>query len=121
MAPNLRPPRHAVLASLAKHVNVSTDVPATGDGDLIPPPGPGGMQLFAFFEPGLVAGTYHISVTQDVTFKGEVNHLTISGPDSITAKQPFEVVAPQFAIPPADFHSTYPPQGHADQPNVSSS
>ena len=32
--------------------------------------------------------------------------------------QTFRVVAPQFVIDSKDVHSTYPPQGHADQPNI---
>jgi len=86
------------------------------------------MQISSFFEPGLVAGEHNISVSQrislDVSLDSKISNLLtrdlVMRGGSTTAQQKFYVVAPQFSIPVEDFHSTYPPQGHSDQPNVRS-
>lgn len=86
--------------------------------------------MYSFYKPSLEAGTYTIKVSQNVhvTYnerdpktaenitKDEELPLGLKG--ETTTEQSFEVVAPQFTIDPKDIHSTYPPQGHADQPNV---
>jgi hypothetical protein len=79
------------------------------------------MKLYSFYKPSLVAGSYTIKVNQDVTIPLGLDAGTHALPASDSGnllEQPFEVIAPQYKISSADIHSTYPPQGHADQPNV---
>jgi hypothetical protein len=123
MAAALTSPRHLVKARLAQ-INTSqdpqppTDLPAR---EIISPPAPGDVVLYSFYEPSLKAGAYTINISQRVHLPNDPTdvdkHLLVDGTNTVL-QQPFEVVAPQFAIDPKDIHSTYPPQGHADQPNV---
>jgi hypothetical protein len=76
-----------------------------------------------FYEPSLVAGSYTIKVNQDVTLADDKLPRALNlGPDPKAPiniqEQSFEVVGPRFVIDPKDIHSVYPPQGHADQPNI---
>jgi hypothetical protein len=132
--------RQLVLRNLDAALNPDTPANSDTDGrDVVPPPDPGGMQLFSFYAPSLTAATYEIDITQTVTIPSghhrdnilpanikppppgggpEENPLPVDLSGNTTLKQTFEVIAPQFRIKAADIHSTYPPQGHADQPNV---
>ncbi|KAF8253306.1 hypothetical protein K440DRAFT_657294 [Wilcoxina mikolae CBS 423.85] len=85
-----------------------------GEGPSEPPPlAPGQMQLFSFWTPSLHAGSYTITATHTV----HVSKDTKEDPIQVL-KQDFKVIAPQFTIDPKDIHSTYPPQGHADKPDI---
>lgn len=111
-----RSPRHLVLKALS--TVVKADVPDPTDiNDGVKNLDPGHMQLYNFFVPGLLAGEYTIKVSQHVALDGTAMDLDMRGPNK-EATQNFHVLGPQFVIPPNDFHSTYPPQGLADQPNV---
>ena len=112
----LLPARHLVLRAVAKATEA--EVVQTDIDDTVPLPDLGMMQLYSFYQPGLVAGPYSINVSQKVVFNGEEKTLAVQGETATTAKQKFRVVLPQFSIPKEDFHSTYPAQGHADQPSV---
>lgn len=83
------------------------------NGDDPPLANPGDMQIYNFYKPSLVAGTYTITTTQTVSYSQ--NNNTIKQTLEAPVGQDFDVVAPQFAIDPKDIHSTYPPPGHADQ------
>lgn len=114
-------PRQRVLKNLNTILN-RVEKATTTDRDVIPPPDPGGMQLFSYYAPSLSAATYKISISQRVSIasgKDKGDHdITVADKTSSILEQPFEVVAPQFRIKASDIHSTYPPQGEADQPNV---
>jgi hypothetical protein len=118
MAPKRLPTRHLVLRNLRQNAILDAVPPDPNDPQL---PNPGDMQLYSFYEPALQAGTYTISVTQQVEvpdgpFPGGT--FPIDGPGDNPGPQQFEVVAPQFVIDPKDIHSVYPPEGHADQPMI---
>ena len=116
-------PRHLVLQNVRKNaLKVAATAAASSDPPLAKP---GDMKLYSFYKPSLVGGTYSISVSQSVqvpagnpstTYPASDNDLTTTADYPHT--QPFEVVAPRFAIDPNDIHSVYPPQGHADQPSI---
>jgi hypothetical protein len=72
---------------------------------------PGEEQLYSFYLPSLSAGEHEIKTTQKVTVPSN-DKLTLKG------KQKFTVVAPQYTLPDGSVHSVYPPQGHADTPEV---
>ncbi|KAF2737783.1 hypothetical protein EJ04DRAFT_574290 [Polyplosphaeria fusca] len=128
-------PRNVVLKNLRRQVlgdGPAALAAASSEGDdreKLPLPRLGDMQLHSFYKPSLEAGTYTIKASQDVgitynpdpktkksTTTTELLPLGLKG--ETTAIQTFEVIAPRFAIDPKDIHSTYPPQGHADQPSV---
>ena len=129
-------PRHLVLRNLAKAVaagSAAGSAPAPpADRDFMPPPAPGDMKLYSFYEPSLVAGpTYSITVRQDASVPDGKGHTAANQPLPLNPKTPddpkdyvlsqtqtFQVVAPRFHIEDKDIHSSYPPQGHADQPNI---
>ena len=123
MAAAVISPRHLVKANLAEITATQDPQPTTGlpTREIISPPAPGDVVLYSFYEPSLKAGPYTINVSQRVHLPSDPTnvdkHLLVDGINTVL-QQPFEVVAPQFAIDPKDVHSTYPPQGHADQPNV---
>ncbi|QYT03556.1 hypothetical protein H0G86_010505 [Trichoderma simmonsii] len=110
--------RFLVLKALAAEIKPDAPLPTEAK-DEVPPPDPGQMQLFSFVKPSLVAGDYTIEVKQKVVdnSSGTTRDLEVRGKDT-TSTQTFNVTAPQFALPVADLHSTYPPQGHSDQPNI---
>jgi hypothetical protein len=132
--------RQLVLQNLDAALNPDGPSNLVTDGrDVVPPPDPGGMQLFSFNAPSLTAATYEIDITQTVTIPSghhrddklpanikppppggglEEIPLPVDLSGNTTLKQKFEVIAPQFKIKAADIHSMYPPQGHADQPSV---
>ena len=109
-------PRHLVLKALAKAVKATVPAPTDID-DGIPTLQPGEMQLYSFFVPGLLSEEYNIQVSQHVERDGTELDLKLRD-GNVLAQQKFYVQGPQFVIPAADFHSSYPPQGHADQPSV---
>ncbi|KAH6621588.1 hypothetical protein B0J18DRAFT_432871 [Chaetomium sp. MPI-SDFR-AT-0129] len=131
MAPPVVPPRHLVLRNLTKAAAGSAPE-APPDRDFIPPPARGDMKLYSFYEPSLVAGpTYSITVSQDANVPDAEGHTAAHQPLPLNPKTPddpkdyvlsqtqtFQVVAPRFRIEDKDIHSSYPPQGHADQPNI---
>jgi hypothetical protein len=105
-------PRQANVARLQSKV-LTAAIPVSTKDD-VPLSDPGDMQLYSFYKPSLVAGTYTITTSQTVSYDDQdSNHVkqTLDAP----VGQPFDVVAPQFTIDPKDIHSTYPPPGHADQ------
>ncbi|KAH8797907.1 hypothetical protein F5884DRAFT_687599 [Xylogone sp. PMI_703] len=104
-------PRHLVLNRIKSII--SKDAVSDSSSVDLKLPVQGFMQLYSFYEPSLPTGPYTITAKQQVTIPGEPSIPDLKCPD-----QKFEVLAPQFVIPPADIHSVYPPQGHADQPNV---
>ncbi len=112
----MAPPRHLVLKALAKAVNAAVPAPTDID-DGISTLEPGEMQLYSFFVPGLLSEEYTIQVSQHVELDGVALDLKLRN-GNVLAEQKFYVQGPQFSIPAADFHSSYPPQGHADQPSV---
>lgn len=115
-------PRYLVLRDLSKAIGPAQAEIEKGDSrEAVPPPLPGYMKLYSFYKPSLVAGSYTVKVNQDVTIPFGLDAGTHALPASDSGnllEQPFEVIAPQYTISSADIHSTYPPQGHADQPNV---
>ena len=104
----------------------------------------GTIQLYSYFKPGLLAGTYAIEAEQTITSNSEkwgteqyqcynrkrnkpdgtsnpdVNRTVpvakpqVEGADDY-APQQFEVVFPQFNIDPKLIDSHYPPDGHQDE------
>ncbi len=133
MAPSVVPPRHLVLRNLATAAAAADPAPVVAaDRDFIPPPAPGDMKLYSFYEPSLVAGpTYSITVSQDASVPDGKGNTAAHQPLPLNPKTPddpkdyvlsqtqtFQVVAPRFRIEDKDIHSSYPPQGHADQPNI---
>jgi hypothetical protein len=114
---NMARPRHLVLKALAKAVKTAVPDPTDID-DGVPGLDPGEMQLYSFFVPGLISEEYTIEVSQHVQLDDTLLDLEMRD-GNVVAQQKFYVQGPQFVIPAADFHSSYPPQGHADQPNVS--
>lgn len=123
-------PRHLVLKNLAsviaRDVVPSAELPAR---EIIAPPNQGDMALYSAYQPSLLAGpTYTIQGSQKITLDiptgasnaadSGAHDLPMDDAGKTTISQPFTVVAPQFKIDVKDVHSTYPPPGHADQPNV---
>jgi hypothetical protein len=82
--------------------------------DPVPLADPGDLQLYNFYKPALVAGSYSISTSQTVSYHDQNGNPVQQSLDAPVG-QPIDVVAPQFAIDPNEIHSTYPPPGHADQ------
>jgi hypothetical protein len=96
--------------------------------------GPGKMQLFTYYKPSLVGGTYWIDTCQSISAinaeslkeekKSVFNHRKRpeTAPDDLEfhkrLPQPFEVVAPQFSIPLDAITTHYPPDGHQDEGRV---
>ena len=80
------------------------------DSDL-PPLDPGEMQLYSYFTPGILAGSYKIVAEQAISTGGQ--HNTIKADT-----QSFLVDPPRFSIDPALIHSTFPLQGVAAQANI---
>jgi hypothetical protein len=109
----------------------------------------GTIQLYSYFKPGLLAGTYAIEAEQTITSNSEkwgteqyqcynrkrnkpdgtpnpdvnrtvpVTNPQVEGADDY-APQQFEVVFPQFNIDPKLIDSHYPPDGHQDESKQSS-
>jgi len=99
-------PRHLALRHARRVFGASR---AANTEKEVPVVGPGEEQLYSFYIPGLVAGTYDILAEQTVKLasRGQT-------PLKLTGSQSFTVVAPQFALPPGAIQSKYPPDGHAD-------
>jgi len=120
-------PRVLVLKALAAATDTPTPLPTDID-DGVPLPQPGQMKIFSFIKPGLVAGDYTVEVSQEVVAQewddsqkkvvSKKYSIDVGGKKAKKVTQVFNVTAPQFSIPEADVHSSYPPQGHSDQPNV---
>ena len=104
--------RVAATASSSSTTQNASDPPLADSGD---------VQLINYYKPALEGGVYSINIGQQIqvpggAFPASTNSIN-TAPDN-PGPQTFEVVAPRFAIDPSDVHSTYPPQGHADQPMV---
>ena len=102
----------ATVSSSSLTAQESTDPPLADPGD---------VQLINYYKPALEGGVYTINIGQSIqvpagAYAASTNSIN-SVPDN-PGPQEFEVVAPRFSIDPNDVHSTYPPQGHADQPIV---
>ena len=76
----------------------------------------GEEELYSFWVPGLEAGNHSINVVQAVHTPAVDD---IPAHDAtLHTEQTFEVAAPRFSLPDGDVHSTYPPQGHGDEPRI---
>ncbi|KAK2465664.1 hypothetical protein APHAL10511_002208 [Amanita phalloides] len=105
--------RHRVLRHALAKIK-QTDLPSLG---------PGEMQLYSYFTPGLSTGDYDIIVKQTITADEIIDILFWS----VTTKsskiidipfQSFSVSAPKFSIDPTLIHSTFPHEGVAAQANI---
>ncbi|KAF8806755.1 hypothetical protein BYT27DRAFT_7338779 [Phlegmacium glaucopus] len=77
----------------------------------LPTLGPGEMQLYSFYSPGLATGMYNINAKQEINASGEKK--TITAP-----MQSFFVTAPRFSIDSNLIHSTFPLPGVSAHPNI---
>ncbi|KAH6949753.1 hypothetical protein BKA56DRAFT_434004, partial [Ilyonectria sp. MPI-CAGE-AT-0026] len=77
---------------------------------------PGEEQLFSFYQPGLQDGSHTITVTQTLSTDPREKKGVQSVPLSST--QSFLVQGPQYSLPNGSIHSSYPPQGHADEARI---
>ncbi|MCJ1309781.1 hypothetical protein MMC25_003442 [Agyrium rufum] len=119
---NIRSPRHQVLRNQQRLLQIRRDVVEPGAPALA---SPGDMQLYSFYEPSLTAGQWQIQISQKISvpagvpsdkYPAFVQELEQS--TDFPSLQTFDVVAPQVTLDPSQVHSVYPPQGHADQPNI---
>ncbi|CAL1698578.1 unnamed protein product [Somion occarium] len=78
-------------------------------GDL-PTLGPGQMQLYSFYTPGLATGLYDIDTVQQIDASGQKKAISVS--------QSFLVTAPRFSIDASLIHSTFPLSGVTAHPNI---
>ena len=117
-------PRSLVLKTQARNASLSPleAVPETSTESTDPPlADPGDVQLINYYKPALEGGVYTINIQQQIQvpagpYPASANNINTE-PDN-PGPQEFEVIAPRFSIGPNDVHSTYPPQGHADQPMI---
>jgi len=90
---------------------------------------PNQVQLYSFYKPGLVAGSYRIEAEQKITSDGphgeeELRIYNRKRFDPVPIPPPkldaqkFEVIAPQFNLDPKLVDSYYPPDGHQDEGRV---
>ncbi|ODQ51288.1 hypothetical protein SAICODRAFT_26731, partial [Saitoella complicata NRRL Y-17804] len=127
-------PRALVLRNLAKVAVKPTDESSKNEAPThVDELQPGWMRLYSFYEPSLKGGDYTITVSQSATFTQltdtndlstevpvptQVLDLPGSGTATTSLIQRMTVVVPRFQIDTNKIHSTYPPQGEVDQPNV---
>ena len=118
-------PRSLVIRQQAKNVaqgNTATATLTTTSESTDPPlAGPGDIQLINYYKPALEGGVHTIHIGQQVQVpKGAypASTASINSASDNPGTQQFNVVAPRFTLDPNDVHSTYPPQGHADQPMI---
>ena len=100
------------LAAVHEAVTTGAAVPAKEPGQL----GPGEEELYSFWAPGLEAGNHTFKVDQ--TIKTPAVEDIPAHEEHLHTEQTFEVIAPRFSLPSGDVHSTYPPQGHGDEPKI---
>ncbi|KAL8672155.1 MAG: hypothetical protein Q9168_003378 [Polycauliona sp. 1 TL-2023] len=119
--------RSLVLRNDTKNVSrlaatPSVSVSATSSEVTDPPlAGPGDVQLINYYKPALEGGVYRINVNQRIDLPAgpyPAATQSINSPPDNPGTQSFRVLAPRFSIDANDIHSTYPPQGHADQPMI---
>ncbi|KAK4212057.1 hypothetical protein QBC37DRAFT_466589 [Rhypophila decipiens] len=110
---------------------------ATGPGPDPPLLGPDEMQLYSYYRPGLSAGTYEVSVVQEidaaVPTAAKRQTLTVTNVRNVRDGNPdpkietlvgdaepqrFEVVVPRFTLDPELINSYYPPDGHQDEGRI---
>ncbi|KAK5217061.1 hypothetical protein LTR72_010057 [Exophiala xenobiotica] len=110
--------RHLGLPSLTKHLLQDDDDGGEKLAD------PGDIKLYSSNPPALDADpVYTITAIQNITTPPPVEALpntpsTVQPSLQNHTKQTFTVFAPQFSLESGDVHSTYPPAGHADLPNI---
>lgn len=82
---------------------------------------PGYIRLFSSYKPSLVEGDYQITVDQTVDVPGQgsykIRNTDPSAPDT-ELPQTFTIGGPRFSIEAKDIHSTYPPEGHSEDPKI---
>ncbi|KAL8692918.1 MAG: hypothetical protein Q9218_002144 [Villophora microphyllina] len=119
-------PRSLVIRNQVKSVvrEVDTATPLVMASEATDPPlaASGDVQLINYYKPALEGGVYTININQQIQVPGgpnrpESTNSINTAPDN-PGSQRFNVIAPRFNIDPNDVHSTYPPQGHADQPMI---
>ena len=114
-------PRSLALRNESKILSrnaVTANSSATSSDPSDPPlAGPGDMQLINYYKPALEGGIYTINIGQRIDLPSGATNNINTAPDN-PGPQRFKVVAPRFKIDVNEIHSTYPPQGHADQPMI---
>jgi hypothetical protein len=123
--------RKVTLQNLEKLVQT-----AAGNPPDPPPVLPNQVQLYSYFIPGLLAGSYTIEAQQQITTQNrdygtEHYHVynrkkavtidrtnPVFDPNPPIEAQTFEVAAPQFNIDPKVINSFYPPNGHQDEGRI---
>ena len=99
--------RHRVLRNAFARIQ-----PELKSGSDLPRLEPGEMQLYSYFTPGILAGTYKIVAEQAIS-------TTDNQRKTIKADtQSFLVDPPRYSIDPALIHSTFPLPGVAAQANI---
>jgi hypothetical protein len=73
--------------------------------------GPGEMQLYSFYSPGLTTGLYDIKTEQRINASGQPKII-------LPPLQSFLVTAPRFSIDSSLIHSTFPLPGVSAHPNI---
>lgn len=77
----------------------------------LPKLGPGQMQLYSFYTPGLPGGLYDIHTEQTIRTPGDVKYI-------VPPPQSFFVTAPRFSIDAELIHSSFPLPGVSAYPNI---
>ncbi|KAL8832471.1 MAG: hypothetical protein Q9191_000241 [Dirinaria sp. TL-2023a] len=114
-------PRTLVIRNQAQNLATASSQAESAEETALPLAASGDVQLINYYKPALEGGVYTININQQVQvpqgpFPASTNN--ISSPPDNPGTQRFNVVAPRFALDPNAVHSTYPPQGHADQPMI---
>jgi hypothetical protein len=119
---------HQHVARLIAQKNVARQFAAVPGGESGKPNlvGQGKMKLYSFYEPSLVGGDYWIDSFQSIsvtdadnnTQSKDVINYKSTDDSKVRQMQKFEVVAPQFSIPPDHITTHYPPDGHQDEGRV---
>jgi hypothetical protein len=109
-----------------KHLNNLIQT-AAGNPPAPPKLEPNQVQLYSYYKPGLVAGTYSILAKQVIVAEPtaeqgrqtlEVYNRKVADKDGAVVPQEFTVVTPQFSLDPKLVNSFYPPEGHQDEGRV---
>jgi hypothetical protein len=95
-------PRYLVLRNGIKPI-APVDIKPEAD------TGQSNQELHSIYSPTLTAGTYAIDMKQDIAekFDGSTQAL-----DPVKSGKKFNVIAPQYSLPPGSLNSVYPPNGH---------
>lgn len=124
-------PRQVPLQHMQKLV-----LTAAGNPPDPPPLPPNHLQLYSYYKPGLLAGSYAIEAQQRITSQNRdygTEHYHVYNrkkavtldrtkpdfdPNPPIEDQLFEVANPQFNIDPKLINSYYPPDGHQDEGRI---